>query len=232
VRFGLPVAGPGRRAAAWMIDAAIRAAIAGVVILCAVIGGLATKGATQGIVLLILFVLEWGYYLFCETLFAGSSPGKRALGLRVIKEGGFPITLLDSFLRNLLRAADFLPFGFALGVIAMTIDGRCRRLGDLVAGTLVVVEERARVGQPLAFHFSPEELETLPRRPPVSADELEAIELFLRRTGTLSLAREAELAQMLAPRLAARMGLPDDKSARLLALIYARVRGTGAVAKP
>jgi uncharacterized RDD family membrane protein YckC len=231
VRFGLPVAGPGRRAAAWLIDATIRAAIAGAIIACAAIGGVEGKGASIGIVLLLLFVLEWGYYVFCEAFLRGSSPGKAALGLRVIKEGGFPITLLDSFLRNLLRAADFLPFGFALGVISMALDGRCRRLGDMVAGTLVVIEDKATVGQPLALNFTQEELDALPRRPPVTSDELEAIELFLRRSGTLSVAREAELAQMLAPRLAARMGLPVEDGARFLALTYARVRGYTGVVK-
>jgi hypothetical protein len=64
----------------------------------------------------------------------------------VIKEGGFPIGFLDSVLRNLLRAADFLPVGYVLGLISMAGDSRFRRLGDRVAGTMVVIEERSSLG--------------------------------------------------------------------------------------
>ena len=65
------------------------------------------------------FVLEWGYYVFFETTGDGRSPGKRALSLRVVKEGGYPIGFIDSVLRNLLRGADFLPVGYVVGLFTM-----------------------------------------------------------------------------------------------------------------
>ncbi len=225
VRFRFAVAGPTRRAIAYLIDLLIRGAIAGVLFALGVLLGIDRHGTT-GVLLLAMFALEWGYYVACETLFGGSTLGKLALGLRVIKEGGYPITFVDSVLRNLLRAADFLPVGYALGLIVMTVDGHFRRLGDLVAGTLVVIEERGSIAAPLTFAFSAEELDELPPRPPLSPDELEAIELFLRRKQSLSLAREAELAQQLAPLLAARMGVPlGSDGSRFLALVYRRARG-------
>ncbi len=84
---------------------------------------------------IVRFILEWGYYVFFETTASGRSPGKRALSLRVVKEGGYPIGFIDSVLRNLLRGADFLPVGYVVGLFAMAGDARFRRLGDRVAGT-------------------------------------------------------------------------------------------------
>ena len=77
--------------------------------------------------LIVAFVLEWGYYVFFETTGDGRSLGKRALSLRVVKEGGYPIGFIDSVLRNLLRGADFLPFGYVVGLFAMAGDSRFRR---------------------------------------------------------------------------------------------------------
>jgi uncharacterized RDD family membrane protein YckC len=228
VRFRFAVAGPTRRGLAYLVDAAIRAAILLLLFGVVALMGIDKPGKSTGVVFLALFAVEWGYYVLFEALWGGLSPGKRALGLRVIKEGGYPITPVDSVLRNLLRAADFLPLGYALGLGTMVIDGRFRRLGDLVAGTVVVIEERARVADPLRLSFSVEELDALPPRPNVSSDELEAIELFLRRKLSLSEAREAELAQMVAPLLAARLSVSlDGDASRWLALLYSRARRTG-----
>ena len=109
VRFRYRVAGPVRRMLAYLLDLLIR--IAALLVLWAVIAiaFAATRDAIQGFVLITLFVMEWGYYVFFETTGDGRSPGKRVLSLRVVKEGGYPIGFIDSVLRNLLRSADFLP---------------------------------------------------------------------------------------------------------------------------
>jgi uncharacterized RDD family membrane protein YckC len=234
VRFRYRVAGPARRVLAYLLDFLIRAAVLLVVGLMVELGfGHGARDASKGLILLALFVLEWGYYVLFETAAGGASPGKRALALRVVKEEGYPISFLDSVLRNLLRAADFLPAGYLLGVLSMVTDGRFRRLGDRVAGTMVVVEERGRVAEPLKLEppASPAELEGLPQRPPLSAMERESIELFLRRTD-LGPARRQELADMLAPALAKRMGVRFADSVRFLGLLHHRasaaVGGRGA----
>jgi uncharacterized RDD family membrane protein YckC len=230
IRFRYRVAGPVRRSFAYLLDLLIRAVLLIVVLF---VIALATSSnthdlvdASRGLILVILFVLEWGYYLAFETLWNGASPGKRAFGLRVVKEGGFPIGFVDSLLRNLLRAADFLPSAYVVGLTVMVADQRFRRLGDRVAGTMVVVEDRVRVGEALRLvpPAGPGELEALPPRPPLSADELEALELFLRRQD-LSTPRRLELAEMVAPLFARRMGVLTGDPVRFLALLYERAVG-------
>jgi hypothetical protein len=127
-------------------------------------------------------------------------------------------------LRNLLRGADFLPVGYLLGLFVMGADSRFRRLGDRVAGTLVIVEERSRVAAALTLNPPPTaaELEGLPQRPPLTAWERETLELYLRRVD-LTAARREELAQMIAPALGQRMGVTVKDPVRFLALLHHRV---------
>lgn len=89
---------------------------------------------------LLIFAILWGYYVFFETIWHGQSPGKRWTGLRVIQEGGYPIRFSHAAIRNIVRIADFLPFLYVIGAVVMLVDKRSRRLGDLVAGTIVVKE--------------------------------------------------------------------------------------------
>ena len=234
VRFQHQLAGPAKRALAYIIDLLIRFVIVAIPAVLLSMAGLFAgehvAGASQGVMLLLIFVVEWGYYVLFEVIFSGRTPGKMALRLRVVTHTGQPLGIVDSFLRNLLRAADFLPFAYALGVLVMGRDRCFRRLGDLVAGTMVIVEERHQVSEPLRVEPppSPAELAWLPSRLPLSGEELDAIELFLRRSGMLSPARELELAEMVAPVFARRMGLTFTNPQRFLALIYHRARGAGA----
>jgi uncharacterized RDD family membrane protein YckC len=225
IRFRYHVAGPSRRAVAYLLDLLIRLVVIAVAAVIIKLAAGVSKRAdgSWGLILVLIFLVEWGYYVLFETLAAGSSPGKRALSLRVVKEGGFPLGFLDSLLRNLLRAADFLPVGYVLGLLCMSGDARFRRLGDRVAGTMVVIEERPVPTAPLSLFpaAQPEELDALPHRPPLSAWERDTLEIFLRRTA-LSPARRVELAQMIAPLLARRMGVKLHDPVRFLALLHHR----------
>lgn len=234
VRFRYHVAGPARRALAYLLDALIRGAILLCFVVVAGIAGVASGSsiahASTGVILLVAFVLEWGYYVFWEVVWNGTTPGKRAFRLRVVTEAGYPLRFFDSLLRNLLRGADFLPFLYAIGVVVMGCDRRFRRLGDLVAGTMVIAEERHAVTTALTISPPPnaKELARLPQRVPLSGDELEAIELFLRRGSRLPPAREEELAEMVAPIFARRIGLRKREPApRLLALLHHRAHQKG-----
>jgi uncharacterized RDD family membrane protein YckC len=228
VLFRYRMAGPTRRLTAYALDLLVR----GGVMLIAVVALRASsllserdlEEAASGVMLVILFSLEWGYYVLFETLWDGRTPGKQALGLRVVKEEGHPIRFVDSVLRNLLRAADFLPVAYALGFVVMASDRRFRRLGDRVAATMVVVEERRRVAAPLSMKPPPtaDEIESFAQRPRLSAVELEALELFLRRAATLGPSREQELAEMIAPSYAKRLSLQYRDPTRFLALMYRR----------
>src|SRR5215471_10770282 len=207
VCFRYRVAGPVRRGLAYLIDLLIRAVLLVVLWLVASLALGTEAKASTGVLLVAIFLLEWGYYVAFETLREGRSPGKRALALRVVKEGGYPVGFIDSLLRNLLRAADFLPVGYVVGLLVMGGDSRFRRLGDRVAGTLVVLEQRARVGAPVALDppASPEELARFPPRPQLSLAEREALDLFVRRTDLVKI-RRIELAEIVAPALARRLG--------------------------
>ncbi len=231
VLFSCSVAGPARRALAYLIDLLVRGAVAFVIGVALVLVASADDreftGWKLGAVLLLMFVLEWGYFVACEMFMNGRSVGKRALGLRVVTRDGLPISFGSSMLRNLLRAADFLPTGYAIGLVTMTLDPRFRRLGDWAADTMVIFEERPRLRDPVRLDPPPKssELAALPARVDLPGPVLEALELFLRRTPELQTLREDELANMLAPLYAERLGVPFQDASRFLGLLYMRAIG-------
>ena len=90
--------------------------------------------------LILLFALEWFYPIVFELGRSGATPGKKAFGIKVVMDNGLPITPAASFARNLLRVADFLPFGYGIAVVCMLLRKDCKRLGDLAAATFVVHE--------------------------------------------------------------------------------------------
>ena len=94
------------------------------------------------------FFLLWGYYLVFEIVWSGQTPGKRALGLRVIRENGYPIRAGDAVVRNLIRILDAPPLGAVVGSLVMLCNDRAKRIGDFAAGTIVVREgKRQRLGE-------------------------------------------------------------------------------------
>ncbi len=147
IEFGYDIAGIGSRMLAAIVDT-VAIAIAEAIVLFA--GGVAVRslGIAENLLtavgILVGFVILWGYYIAFEMLWNGQSLGKRLLGLRVVREGGRPITFTASAIRNLVRFVDFLPIVYGIGVVVMFIDTRARRLGDLAAG-VVVVRERSEV---------------------------------------------------------------------------------------
>jgi uncharacterized RDD family membrane protein YckC len=167
----------------------------------------------------LAFVLLWGYYLLFELLWSGQSPGKRLIGLRVIREGGRPLDFSASALRNLIRVVDFLPVGYGLGVLTIFADPRARRLGDLAAGTLVVREGIALTLDEVARGAAPAPLP--PRAPGAPPSPLlpnlhlldsvayGTAEEFLRRRPGLAPARRALLAAELSAILRQRLALPE-----------------------
>jgi uncharacterized RDD family membrane protein YckC len=111
-----------------------------------------------GSAVLLLFVLvflvlqlgaEWGYFVFSEMVSGGRSLGKKAVGLRVVRDGGRPITFRASAIRNLLRIADMLPTSYLVGLISIVVSPEAKRLGDIAAGTLVVRLDRPAPAAPI-----------------------------------------------------------------------------------
>jgi uncharacterized RDD family membrane protein YckC len=237
------VAGPARRLLAYLVDLVVcygGAALLSIVVLLAVAGGAglsnavdSAEGLSIGIVLVVLFAAQWVYFVAWEAT-TGRTPGKMAAGLRVVTTSGRPIAFGAAALRNILRAADVLPVGYAVGVVAMALSPRFQRLGDLVAGTMVIVPERPGAAALIRLWppAHPNELVDMPDDVRLDADERNALEMFLRRRGTLGPAREHELASMIVGPLAERFGLRAQDPARTLALLYDKAANVGRVEGP
>ncbi|HET7545466.1 MAG TPA: RDD family protein [Polyangiaceae bacterium] len=230
VVFSCSLAGPARRALAYAIDLLVRGALLVAIataLSLASLGHGEVSGFQMGAFLLLMFALEWGYFVACESFMNGRSVGKRVLGLRVVTCDGLPVSFGSSVLRNLLRAADFLPTGYAVGLLTMTLDSRFRRLGDWAADTMVIIEERPRLREPIRLDPPPKpsELEQLPSRLDLPGPVVEALELFLRRVPELQKLREDELASMLAPIYGQRLNVRYRDASRFLGLLYVRALG-------
>ncbi len=156
-----------------------------------------------------IFALFWGYYMVFEITTNGQSPGKRALGLRVIKAHGYPINISDSAIRNLVRIIDFLPFFYGAGLVAMLLNKNWQRLGDLAAGTLVVKEDA--VASPNPVHPPTVQKSTFVYadwiQPKLVTDaELAAIREYLSRRASLPKLRRSKLAYAIGDPIARKMG--------------------------
>jgi uncharacterized RDD family membrane protein YckC len=224
VEFSYDVAGIGSRFLAALADTAILAgAVGAVAVAAAWVGGmtgspapLLSGGATtvaQSVVAaaatLLIFALIFGYYIYFEMAWNGQSPGKRWAGLRVVRGTGYPITFVDSVLRNVVRLIDFLPAFYALGVVVMIADARSRRLGDLVAGTMVVKERRVSLdgisSSAAVPSAAPPDLFELPNADRLTADDLRLVRGFLDRRGTLAPERRRALARQISDALMSKL---------------------------
>jgi len=241
--FRYRIAGPARRMLAYLVDLLAcygALLLLAILILFAAAGGAAVSDAmdswTQagvGLILLLAFAAQWVYFVAWEAT-TGRTPGKMAAGLRVVTTMGRPIGFGAAALRNVLRAADALPTAYAVGLVSMAISSRFQRLGDLVAGTMVIVPDRPRATALIRVWPPPQprELADLPDEVRLDADERNALEMFLRRRGTLGAAREHELASMIVEPLARRLGYRLQDPVRTLVLLYDRAANAGRAEAP
>lgn len=200
VELRLPVAGLAPRSLAWLIDALIKSATLTVLsIFLQVFGDLG-----GGIYLLIVFVLLWFYNVLFEILNHGATPGKRALGLRVMNANGTPVGWSGSLLRNLVRFVDVLPGCYAFGCVSVLLSKQFQRLGDLAAGTIVVYAPKTQASG------KSDSTPPVPLKARMTLDEQQAIVSFGERANLLNEERAEELAAILTP------VLEDADRARLL----------------
>ena len=177
-------------------------------------------------ILLFHFLLFWGYFALFEAFWNGQTPGKRLVKIRVIKDSGRQITLFEALARNLLRVVDMFPPNFYLvGLISMLCNKQQKRLGDFVAGTVVIHERTSE--QPLLGHSSrgitaPAFAQPQPEfvqpangfQPPADAiarlrpEDLHVIESFLSRALDFDPSTRAAIAARTARSIFARMDLP------------------------
>jgi uncharacterized RDD family membrane protein YckC len=255
VSLHFPLAGLGSRFLAVMIDLLIQGAANFVLIIVVVLAfsavektgaaghlsDTAAKWFAAGIIL-FYFVLYWGYFSLFEAFRNGQTPGKRVLNIRVIKDSGRQITFFEALARNLLRVVDWLPGIYLVGTISILLTKQNKRLGDLVADT-IVVHERAEEfsgyvslpfssGSFAAPYASSPQLSEIPadRVARLSGEDLLLIDSYLARALSLPLETRAQLASRLLDGLCSKMDIavptqaPPERT--LESLAYA-LRGYG-----
>ncbi len=190
----LKTAGPVARACAWAIDALIRSGLyIAIALTLAWFGGLGF-----GVMLIFFFLIEWFYPVIFEVRNGGMTPGKKMMGVQVVHDDGTPVSWPSSIVRNLVRAADFLPLLYGFGLVAMLVNKDFKRLGDLAAGTLVIYREKGVQRDPPP--------PATPVQPPadLGVDDQETLLDFAERSSHLSRERNEELATILSDLTGAR----------------------------
>jgi uncharacterized RDD family membrane protein YckC len=216
VALEFQTANVGSRILAYLIDMAVVTAgvVAGLVAV-ALLGQATDVVVPDWVALTIVLVLlpSWwlGYFIAFETLWRGRTPGKAVLGLRVVTTEGAPVRFRHAAIRSLLGLVDFAIAGgfFAIVFILLTRDNQ--RLGDMVAGTLVL-RERSGLAAPSPVSFAPpaglEAYTATLDTSRLTVEEYQAVRTFLLRAASLPPGPRAALALQLADPLAARLRPP------------------------
>lgn len=216
------VAGLGSRAFATLLDTLILfLSLFAVAYLFSKVGNLLSLGSTWALPLMfaVLFATFWGYFTFFEGFRNGQTPGKRRAGIRVVSDTGHAITFGAAAARNLLRIADFLPSFYLVGGLFVAIHPRARRLGDLVAGTVVVRDRPAEVAAQLPVS-STEEGDNLAGVPQLDDDEFRLLREYSERAAALPPNVRARVANGLAERLLPRFPELSDAAEPFLATVF------------
>jgi uncharacterized RDD family membrane protein YckC len=216
-----PLAGIGSRFLAVLIDTLIQfAAFAGLALIFSGIGfgvlavgggGSSSAGVwILAIVILVSFLLFEGYFILFEAIWNGQTPGKRLLHIRVIKDSGQPITGVDAVGRNLLRIIDQLPAAYGIGMLSAWLSPQSKRLGDYVAGTVVVHEKPFETvapqwnapAQAAAHQYGAARL---------TPEEFALVEAFLSRRNALEAGVRYDTAAGIVRRIQSKLSLPPDR---------------------
>ncbi len=212
-----PLAGIGSRFLALAIDTLIQFAAMFVLVPVTLMATLGTESIFRGgwswpaaIAILIWFCIYYGYFALFEAVWNGQTPGKRIVHLRVIQESGRPVTPYQAFARNLLRIVDQIPTFYAVGILTALLSRQSKRLGDYVAGTVVVHEkplETAQAGwenweKPASARYNASRLGT---------EEIQLLETFLQRRSFLSVEVRAQMSRQIADRLAQKLGVAPEE---------------------
>ncbi len=224
------LAGVGSRFLALAFDSALQIAGLLVLFILAVIArrlaGISVNTASLGTwataaLIAVGFVVYSGYFAIFESLWAGQTPGKRLVGLRVIDLSGRPLAVYGAIVRNLLRIVDQLPAIYGVAILSVLITKRQQRLGDLAAGT-VVVHERLEAAGSVAAPTSTAIRHGAAR---LTAEEILVIEGFLRRREDLDAWVRLQSARRIATRMAEKLAITSiEDEERLLEQLAAEYR--------
>jgi uncharacterized RDD family membrane protein YckC len=224
VELEFELAGLGSRLMAFLIDALIQGGIllglfflAGILSIRVETNPSKLSSWSLAILWVLVFVVVWGYYVYFEIRWNGQTPGKRKMNLRVIRDSGHPIDVPAAVLRNIVRIADYF---FALGFVVLFISPQSRRLGDYVAGTLVVKirneEDLIEVPSSRGLFSRPMEYQllddlALSRIGNLDRQDYEAIRRFLERSSHLDSGLTGDLARQLAQPIMEHLAIPSPK---------------------
>ena len=213
VTLEVTLAGLGSRMAASLVDGLIRFAV----ILALFIVLLSSPDRAGGVEFALFivgsFAVFFAYDVLFETLAGGRTPGKRATGLRVVREGGQPVGFVSSAIRNLMRLVDMLPFSYAIGIVAILVSSKNQRLGDMAAATVVVREVTTGSGSAWREHEMPRGDEDSWDVGGVTREEIATVRSFLTRRETLDSNARTRIGRELAFRLHAKVpGAPANMS--------------------
>ncbi len=182
----LAPAGIGSRFLALALDTVIQAVLYVAIILLAAWLGPAIRirwfsGTWAGAAgLFLMFCIYWGYFAAFEIYWHGQTPGKRVAGIRVVKDTGRPISAIEGVGRNLMRAVDG-QFLYLVGMVSVMLSRQNKRLGDYVAGTIVIHDKRTSEVKPDWSFDRPAESAVHPELAKVTEQDLILIETFLHR---------------------------------------------------
>jgi uncharacterized RDD family membrane protein YckC len=208
-RLEFAVAGIGSRFLALALDLIIQTAlalalliVAGVAALSG-IGRLVPMGPLWGtaLVVALFFALHYGYFIGFEILWSGQTPGKRKVGIRVVKDSGRPLTVSETIARNLLRLVDALPGFYAVAIVTALLNSQNKRLGDFVAGSLVIREASLAELRPAWPGAQAGQTPPLLGASRLSVEDLTLIDTFLARRSDLPDAVRSRMAAGILQRL-------------------------------
>lgn len=217
IELEFPIAGIGSRGLALLVDTLIQAVVViTVIVLSAIISpDLGRYWETAGkwmtaLIIFTFFCLYWGYFAIFEVFWNGQTPGKRQAKIRVITTSGRPINAFEAIARNFMRVIDS-QFGYVVGAIAIAVDKKNRRLGDMVAGT-VVVHELQEQGDSY-WYAQQNTTPTIVSVEAISAmtpQDFQLIETFLNRRLDLPYEQRQRTAVGIADRIGARLNVPPE----------------------
>lgn len=213
VPIRLEPAGAGSRFLATLIDAFIVMAITSA--FAVLLAMLVPAGIAAALTITVNFILTWGWHVFFETKKQGRTPGKRALKLRVIDARGLPVSLYQSLVRNIVRVLDQAPAFYGIAAISTLVTSTRRRLGDVVADTLVVRDARVLAYRGLVAAERRHNSLRTPRvlrliRHKVSLEEREFLLTLCLRADRMSPAARYDLMQEVAGFYRAKLGAEED----------------------
>jgi len=212
-----PLAGIGSRFLALALDTLIQTA-AGValVVIAFTIGVRGHRMPTHGawalaLLVLLWFLLQFGYFALFEAIWNGQTPGKRLTHLRVIQDSGRPITVYEAVARNLLRIVDSVPGLYGVAIISALLSAKSKRLGDYAAGTVVVHEKPAVLETGVRWDLPSSPASSRYDVSRLRPEEFQLIEAFLLRRNQLAADVRAGTAWKIIERLSTRLELsPED----------------------